>query len=74
MQTELKAAAAEFKAAPTRLKEKIYEAAQTPDEDGNLPTAVDIAKAVDFVYNPDYIRKLLSQRLGRRSDRQPRES
>ena len=74
MQAELRAAADEFRAAPDRLKAAIYKAADTPNKDGKLPTALEIAQAADFVYNPDYVRKLVSQYRARKADGASAES
>lgn len=61
MLTELEQAATAYKQAPRNLKAAIFKAAQTPDENGKRPTAVEIAKAIDFTYSPDYVARVIRE-------------
>lgn len=60
MRTELEEAAAMFVEAPRRLRAAIVEAGQRGE------TSLEIAKAINFAYSPDYVGKLLNQALGKR--------
>lgn len=67
MRTKLRARAETARKAPDELLDAMVEAAQ----DG--ATNLDIAKEIDFFYNPDYIGKLVSKKVGKRPPgRRPR--
>lgn len=61
MLTELEQAAAAYEEAPRNLKAAIFKAAETRDENGKKPTAVEIAKAINFTYSPDYVSRVIRE-------------
>jgi hypothetical protein len=67
MQAELKEAAEAAKEAPKRLREAIVRAGERGE------TALEIARAIDDFYTPDYVGRIIRQALGkRRPGRKPR--
>lgn len=60
MRTELEEAAAMFVAAPKRLRAAIVEAGK------GGATSLEIARAIDFAYNPDYVGRILREAIGKR--------
>jgi hypothetical protein len=67
VRTQLKEAAEVCREAPSTLLAAILKAA----DDGD--TSTDIAKAINFYYSPDYVRKLIRQHRGaRKGGRRPR--
>lgn len=58
--TELEQAADAFKEAPKRLQAAIVRAAEGGE------TALEIAKAIDFAYSPDYVSRIIRKELGPR--------
>ena len=66
MKTELEAAAAMFEEAPKRLRAAIVEAGKRGE------TTLEIAKAINFAYKPDYVGRILREAIGpRRPGRKP---
>lgn len=56
-----------FVAAPKRLRAAIVEAGKRGE------TSLEIAKAINFAYNPDYIGKIINKAIGdRKPGRRPR--
>lgn len=69
VRTKLRERAATARRAPDDLLDAMVEAAK----DG--ATNLDIAKEIDFFYNPDYIGKLISKKVGKRPPgRRPKRS
>ena len=67
MKTRLKAAALAYQRAPVELRDAIVEAGKEG------ATNVEIAQEINFAYSPDYIGKLLTKAIGKRSPgRRPR--
>lgn len=67
MTTELKEAADAAREAPKRLREVIVRAGQEGE------TALEIARAIDDFYTPDYVGRIIRQAIGkRRPGRKPR--
>lgn len=67
VKTRLKTAGEVYNQAPIELRDAILEAA----DDGE--TSTEIAKAINFAYSPDYVRKLIRQhRDPRPGGRRPR--
>lgn len=62
MRTELAEAAVAYVEAPKRLRALIVEAGRRGE------TSLEIAKAINFAYNPDYVGKIINQAIG---DRKP---
>lgn len=60
MRTELEEAAAMFEEAPKRLRAAIVEAGKRGE------TTLEIAKAINFAYKPDYIGRILREEIGKR--------
>lgn len=60
MTAELTEAATVYNEAPKRLREAIIKAAEQGE------TAVEIARAIDFTYSPDYVAKIVREALGPR--------
>jgi hypothetical protein len=69
VKTELEEAAAMFVAAPQRLRAAIVEAGKRGE------TTVEIAKTINFAYNPDYIGKIINRAIGdRKPGRRPKRT
>lgn len=60
MKTELEEAAAMFEEAPKRLRAAIVEAGKRGE------TTLEIAKAINFAYKPDYVGRILREAIGNR--------
>lgn len=60
MKAKLRERAETARNAPSELLDAMVEAAQ------GGATNLDIAKEIDFFYNPDYIGKLLAKKVGKR--------
>lgn len=60
VRTKLRERAETARKAPDELLEAMVEAAQAG------ATNLEIAKEIDFFYNPDYIGKLVSKKVGKR--------